>query len=169
MISVSEYESAEARPLPGCKTTGAKGTVTQMQEQVKSQHIPVNMYSTNGRLMVIAPMPGLEPENITIEVTTDGRLLLQGALRGILKEHDGKQRFLDEWHIGAYEREVMLPAAVDAVCANASYGNGVLALAFPLSEQTTPALLTLERVAPSHGQHQGNAGHPPVCVHVQTP
>jgi HSP20 family protein len=138
-----------------------------MQEQVK-QPIPVNMYSTNGRLMVTTPMPGLEPENIIIEVTSEGHLVLRGALRGMLKEHDGKQRFLDEWHIGAYEREVALPTAVNAVCANASYGNGVLALTFPLSEQTVPARLTLERVAPSHGQHKGNSGHPPVCVHVQT-
>jgi HSP20 family protein len=126
------------------------------------------MYSTNGRLMVIAPMPGLEPENISIQVTDGGRLILQGELRGMLKEHDGKQRFLDEWHAGAYAREVALPLPVNVVCANVSYGNGVLALAFPLSDQMIPARLTLERVAPSRGRHQGNAGHPPVCVHVQT-
>jgi HSP20 family protein len=138
-----------------------------MQEQVKPQRIPMNMYSTNGRLMIITPMPGLEPENITIEVTGDGQLILQGVLRGTLKEHDGKERFLDEWHIGAYVREVALPVPVNAACANASYGNGVLALTFPLSEHTTPACLTLERVAPSHGQRKGNAGHPPICVHVQ--
>ncbi len=136
--------------------------VKHMQEQVKLQHIPVNIYSTNGRLMVIAPMPGLEPENISIEVTDNGHLLLQGALRGMLKENDGKQRFLDEWQIGAYEREVVLPAPVNAACANASYGNGVLTLTFPLSKQTVPVRLTLERVAPSHGQHKGNSGHPPV-------
>lgn len=138
-----------------------------MQEPVKSQPIPVNMYSANGRLMVSTPMPGLEPENITVEVTGDGRLRLQGALRGALKEHDGKERFLDEWQIGAYAREVELPVPVNAVCANASYGNGVLVLAFPLSDHTAPARLTLERVAPAHGQHKGNAGHPPICVHVQ--
>lgn len=138
-----------------------------MQEQVKSQPISVNMYSTNGRLMVSTPMPGLEPENITVEVTGDGRLLLQGALRGALKEHDGKERFLDEWQIGAYAREVELPVPVNAVCANVSYGNGVLVLAFPLSDHTAPARLALERVAPAHGQHKGNAGHPPICVHVQ--
>ncbi|GCE07926.1 Hsp20/alpha crystallin family protein [Dictyobacter aurantiacus] len=139
-----------------------------MQEQVKQQPIPINMYSTNGRLMVTAPMPGLEPENITIHVTEDGHLILQGALRGLLKEHDGKQRFLDEWHAGAYAREVTLPLPVNAVCANVSYGNGVLTVTFPLSDQMAPAHLTLERVAPSRGQHQGNAGHPPVCVHVHT-
>lgn len=138
-----------------------------MQEQVHSQRIPVNMYSTNGRLMVITPMPGLEPENITIEVTADGHLMLQGVLRGMLKEHDGKERLLEEWSIGAYTREVPLPVQVNAACANVSYGNGVLALTFPLSEHTAPARLTLERVAPSHGQRKGNAGHPPLCVHVQ--
>lgn len=139
-----------------------------MPEQVKQQHIPVNMYSANGRLMVTTPMPGLEPENIRVEVTGDGHLILQGELRGTLKEHDGKQRYLDEWYAGAYAREVTLPVPVNAVCANASYGNGVLALTFPVSEQTAPARLTLERVAPSHGQLKGNAGHPPVCVHVET-
>ena len=61
-----------------------------MQEQGQSQRIPVNMYSTNGRLMIITPMPGLDPENISIEVTADGHLILQGVLRGTLKEHDGK-------------------------------------------------------------------------------
>jgi HSP20 family protein len=139
-----------------------------MQEQVKQQHIPVNMYGTNERLMVVTPMPGLEPENISIEVSGDGQLVLRGDLRGALKEHDGKERFLDEWQVGAYLREITLPVSVNAVCANASYGNGVLALAFPLSEQTVPARLTLERVAPSsHGQRKGNTGHPPICVHVQ--
>lgn len=40
-----------------------------MQEQLKLQEIPVKVYRTDERLMVVAPMPGLEPENIMIEVT----------------------------------------------------------------------------------------------------
>jgi HSP20 family protein len=139
-----------------------------MFEQFTLQTIPVNMYSINGRLMVSAPMPGLEAENITIEVTDKGQLRLLGELRGQLKAHDGKERFLDEWSIGGYTREVDLPIPINAICANASYGNGVLVLVFPCSEYTTPARLTLERVAPARGQHKGNAGHPPICVHVQS-
>lgn len=138
-----------------------------MQEQIKLQSIPVNIYSLNGRLMVSAPMPGLEPESITVEVTSDGHALLQGDLRGTLKEYVGKERFLEEWSIGAYTRDVVLPVSVNAPCANVSYGNGVLVVAFPLSEHTIPARLTLERVTPTHGQLKGNAGHPPVCAHVQ--
>lgn len=135
-----------------------------MQEQVKQQQIPVKVYRTAERLMVTTPMAGLEPENIRVEVTPDGQLVLQGAMRGMLKEV--KDLLLDEWSVGPYYRTLPLPVSINAECANASYGNGVLTLAFPISETLIPARLTLERVAPAHGQRKGNAGHPPLCVHV---
>ena len=56
-----------------------------MQEQLKQQSIPVKVYRTDGRLMIAAPMAGLEPENIAVEVTADGRLILHGDLRAMLK------------------------------------------------------------------------------------
>jgi HSP20 family protein len=55
-----------------------------MHEQMKQQHILVKMYRTSDRLMAAAPMPGLEPENILIEVTEDGHLMLHGDLRSML-------------------------------------------------------------------------------------
>ena len=57
-----------------------------LQEQLKLQQIPVKMYKTDERVMVVAPMPGLEPENIVIEVTSDSHLVLYGELRGMLKD-----------------------------------------------------------------------------------
>ncbi|MFL5660329.1 MAG: Hsp20/alpha crystallin family protein [Ktedonobacteraceae bacterium] len=135
-----------------------------MQEQMRQQHIPVKVYRTAERLMVTTPMPGLEPENIRIEVTRDGQLVLQGEMRGMLKEV--KELLLDEWSVGAYYRKLALPVSINAECANASYGNGVLTLAFPINDALTPARLTLERVTPTHGQRRGNAGHPPLCVHI---
>jgi HSP20 family protein len=138
--------------------------VKQMQEQMRQQQIPVKVYRTTERLMATTPMPGLEPENIRVEVTRDGHLVLQGEMRGMLKEV--KELLLDEWSVGAYYRKLALPVSINAECANASYGNGVLTLAFPISDALTPARLTLERVAPAHGQRKGNAGHPPLCVHV---
>lgn len=66
--------------------------------------------------------------------------------------------------VGAYHRELTLPVPVNATCANVTYGNGVLLVTLPISEQTSPARLTLERVAPGHEEHKGNAGHPPACI-----
>ncbi len=133
-----------------------------MPEQFKQQHIPVMVYRTEQRLMVAAPMAGLEPEDIGVEITADGHLLLHGDLRGRLKEV--KELLLDEWSVGVYHRELALPVAVDAVCANVTYGNGVLMVTLPISEQTQPARLVLRRTAPTRGKRKGNVGRPPICV-----
>ena len=130
-----------------------------MHEHPKHQHIPVKMYRTAERIMIAAPMPGMEPVDIVVEVTAQGRLIVHGALRGLLKEV--KELLVDEWSIGPYHRELDLPVAVNAEHANVSYGNGVLLVTLPLSTKTVAARVTLERISPTHGEHKGNAGHPP--------
>jgi len=133
-----------------------------MHEQVKQQYIPVKIYRTDDRMMIAAPMAGLEPENIQVEVTKEGRLILQGDQRALLK--DVKELLVDEWSVGIYHREIDLPVPVNAVCANVTYGNGVLMVVLPISDHTAPARLTLARITPTHGEHQGNAGHLATCV-----
>jgi hypothetical protein len=88
--------------------------VKRIQEQVKQQHIPVKVYRTDDRVMIAAPMAGLEPENILVEVTNDGRLILHGDQRALLKEV--KELLVDEWSVGIYHRELALPVPVNAVC-----------------------------------------------------
>ncbi|HTK09295.1 MAG TPA: Hsp20/alpha crystallin family protein [Ktedonobacteraceae bacterium] len=133
-----------------------------MQEQIKQQHIPVKVYRTEERLMIAAPMAGLEPENIVVEVTNDNRLILHGDQRALLKEV--KELLWDEWSVGVYHRELALPVPVNAECANVTYGNGVLMVALPISNRTSPARLTLERATPTHGGRKGNTGHLATCV-----
>src|SRR5437879_1260040 len=111
-----------------------------MSEKAKIQHIPVKVYRTHDRLMIAAPMPGLQPEDLGIEVTADNHLILQGEIRGLLK--DVKELVIDEWSVGAYHREIQLPVPVDAERANVSYGNGVIVVTFLISSQTVPARLT---------------------------
>jgi len=128
-----------------------------MQEQLKVQQIPVKVYRTADRLMVAAPMPGLEPEDVLVQVTDDGHLILQGELRGMLK--NVKELLIDEWSVGEYYRDLPLPNAVDGMHANVTYGNGVVVVVLPISNQTTGANLTLEMVGPARGQQVGNTGH----------
>lgn len=133
-----------------------------MQERVKQQPVPIKVYRTDGRLMIAAPMAGVEPENISVEVTADGHLVLHADVRAALKEV--KELLVDEWSVGGYHRELALPVAVDALCANVTYGNGVLTVTLPISGQTNPARLALLRRTPTQGRRRGNAGRPPVCV-----
>lgn len=128
-----------------------------MQEQPKIQHIPLKVYRTPDRLMITAPMPGLMPNDILVEVTADNRLIMQGELRGLLE--DIKELLLDEWSVGSYYREIALPDPVDAVHANVTYGNGVVVIALPKSMRTVPATLALDTTGVDKGAYVGNSGH----------
>ena len=128
-----------------------------MTETPKTQHIPVKMYRTPDRLTVAAPMPGVQPDDILVQVTEDRRLVLQAVLRGALK--DVKELLLDEWSAGDYYRELELSDAVDGISANVTYGNGVLVVVLPISDQTTPATITLKKTAKDFGEYIGNSGH----------
>ena len=129
-----------------------------MQEQVGRQTIPLKVYRTPERLTVAAPMPGLEPEDIRVEVTAEGRLVLHGELRGVLK--GDKDLLLDERSVGNYYRELDLPVPVDGESATVTYGNGVLVVALPAAERTRPAQLTLDRISSTRGKRVGSSGHP---------
>jgi HSP20 family protein len=145
--------------------------------------MPVKMYRTADRLVVAAPMAGMEPEDLSIEVTDSGRLILQSRPRGVLRaelfhvdvtvDRDGDQQVwtreqwqetkevvLDEWSTGGYYRELELPVDVDAALGTVTYGNGVLVVALPVAATLRAARLQLERVSEGRGQHSGGIGHP---------
>jgi HSP20 family protein len=125
-------------------------------EQLQRTRIPVQVYHSDSRLMVALLMPGLQPEDITVAVHLDGRLIVAGRRRGVLKGM--KEVLYSEWSDGEEQREVALAFAVDGERANVTYDNGVVVVALPLSAETRPALLTLERVGRAVGQHVGSTG-----------
>jgi HSP20 family protein len=124
----------------------------------RARPIPLKVYRSRERLTVAAPMAGLEPEDISVEITSDGRLILRGNLRAVLKGQN--EILLDEWSIGGYSREFRLPCPVDGRIGNVTYGNGVLVVALPITSQTQPGRLTLDVIGEARGEHAGNQGHP---------
>lgn len=120
--------------------------------------VPAKVYRTPLRVMVAVPMPGLEPTDITVEVTSSSSLVIRGRQRGALKGI--KDEILNEWNAGQYERLIALPTAVDGALANVTYGNGVLVVVLPIAIQTRPAHLTLAALSATRGLHAGNMGRP---------
>jgi len=120
------------------------------------QLLPINIYRSNRRLMVATRAPGLEPENIRIELQ-GLRLSVTGALRGLGKAR--KAGYVQqEWSVGPYQRTVDLPSPVDSTRANASYDNGVLVLIFPLSSRPISGTMTLAKVGTAKGQRIRHVG-----------
>ena len=92
----------------------------QEQESPMLQEVPVKVYRTGDRLTIASPMPGMEPEDIQVEVTDQGHVILQGQVRGLLK--GVKELLIDEWTVGDYYRDVPLPDAVDGEDAGGAGG-----------------------------------------------
>lgn len=129
---------------------------TQYAHQMHT--VPAKVYRTPLRVMVAVPMPGLEPADISVEVTPAVTLVIRGRQRGGLKGL--KDEILNEWSAGEYERMVALPTPVDGELANVTYGNGVLVVALPTASQTRPAHLTLSTLSSTRGLRAGNMGRP---------
>jgi HSP20 family protein len=118
--------------------------------------IPVNLFQNDRELMVVAPMPGVSPEDISIDVTDDGHLTLRAAQRG-----EGQERIdylVREWSYGPYERTIDLPCAVDAMRANLTYGNGVLSITFPKTGAMSAGRVLVERTGHARGVAAGHRG-----------
>lgn len=101
-------------------TTDSQGR--QAAEGVEAQFVPVNMYETEGAIVIVAPLPGVMADDV--EVTVDGR---QATIRAAMRTAATKDYILHEWHYGPYERTVELPDGFGGGGA-ATLGNGQLAL-----------------------------------------
>jgi HSP20 family molecular chaperone IbpA len=89
---------------------------------MRPQRVPVNVYETTGALVVIAPLPAVTADDVTIELRP-GTLRFWAHLRSA-----GPRDFLvQEWDYGGYEREVDVPAGYGGGL-EATLANGQLAI-----------------------------------------
>jgi len=123
-----------------------------------SQVLPVRVYQTDDRIVLTAPMPGLEPENIVVRI--DGEhLVIHGEERG--PHQRDLPLSIAEWAVGPYHRDLELVEAVDGALTNATYGNGVLVLSMPkvsAGHRRETAEFRLITVARGRGERVGHMG-----------
>lgn len=120
---------AAADPAQRVWSAEAWGTAVQMSAaqtrnpadaDVAMQEIAVNAYRTETSLVVVAPMPGVMPDDV--EVTLSGTEL---SLRAQLRSDAPKDYVIHEWDYGAYERTVDVGEGYGAPV-TASLGKGQL-------------------------------------------
>jgi HSP20 family protein len=129
-----------------------------MTNQSQLHTVPVRMYRTDSRIMIAAPMPGLEPHDISVTVA-DAHVTIRGQERGP-RQHE-RDLLLAEWTVGPYERQIELPQPVNGALANATYGNGVMVLALPILASGQPSVrseFVLEVIAATRGERIGHCG-----------
>jgi HSP20 family protein len=145
----TSLRDAMGRLLDQSFTFGGRGEAGDAQG---AQTVPVNIFEAEDVLMILAPMPGLQEEDVDITVRGN-TLTLEGRERADLKPDSGKRYLRHEWRYGPYRRMVELPYAVDANSAEATLGNGVLTVRLQKAETER-----VRRIRVSSGTGAGGDG-----------
>jgi HSP20 family protein len=96
----------------------------------------VDIYENNESVVVKAELPGVEKDQISVEVK-DGILSLRGE-RKFEKEVKEESYHRIERSYGSFQRSFSLPVSVDQEKVTAQFKNGVLEVTLPKKEQAKP-------------------------------
>jgi HSP20 family protein len=92
----------------------------------------IDVYERNGEVDVKAELPGVKPEDISINATEDAVILTGDTRREEEVEEEGYYRH--ERSFGHFHRTIDLPTPVKADQAKATFKEGVLEIVLPKAE-----------------------------------
>lgn len=95
----------------------------------------VDIFETERELTLLADLPGVTPENLTIDLR-ENTLTLIGEIEPI--ESANEEDILIEYEIGRYYRQFSLSNVIDQSKINAKMTDGVLRLILPKIEEAKP-------------------------------
>jgi len=108
---------------------------------------PVEVRESEGNLVISAELPGLNKEDVKVEVNEDALVIQGERKRGWEEERGGVHR--SERFYGSFYREIPLPEGAKADQAKAQFNNGVLEVTVPIPESKRKARqITIESSEP---------------------
>jgi len=98
---------------------------------------PVDVVRENGNLVVRADVPGITPDEVTIEV--DNGILTVAGSHEERSDTDEERYVRRERRRGAFSRSMVLPSGVDPNAITARTSEGVVEVTIPLPEAEKPS------------------------------
>jgi HSP20 family protein len=96
-----------------------------------NQTFRVEDFTDDGKYMILAELPGVDPE-ADVEVTVDSGMLTIRAER----RKESKQDRHSEFKYGSMTRSIALPEGADPDKITATYDKGILEVTVPIPKQT---------------------------------
>lgn len=115
-----------------------KQEATQPAEQTRPGLIftpSVDIFETDKEITLLADMPGVISDNLTIDLRDD-TLTLEGDIAPV--DSQGEETVYTEYSMGRYYRQFSLSEMIDQAKIDAQLKDGVLRLSLPKVEKATP-------------------------------
>lgn len=108
--------------------------------------IAIDAYETESEVVIVAAVPGLGPEDISISVL-ENTVTLSGQLPNVAQSADARQAtwYVHELPYGSFQRSLKLPVDIDPDGADATFENGIVSLHLPKARQSRPRQITVRR------------------------
>ena len=107
--------------------------------------VPLDVYATPEEAIVIAALPGMNPQELEI-TSTQNTLTLSGSVPNVAESEQGQQAtwYAHERWSGPFQRTVTLPFEVDASKAEATFEHGLVRIALPKAERAKPQKIAIK-------------------------
>src|SRR4029453_19339810 len=116
--------------LGGSLASGLGREFGRLADLESSMWLPqVEAFERGGKVIVRADLPGLNKDDIDVEITNDA-IRIRGERRQEREENE-EGYYRSERSYGSFYREIPLPSGVNPEEANASFRNGVLEITMP--------------------------------------
>ena len=108
------------------------------------QPMPLDVYATDDHAVMIAAVPGMQPDALQLTVQQN-TVTLSGTIQDVTKSDEAKGAtwYVHELGSGTYQRSVTLPFPVDADSAEATFEHGVLRVMLPKAEAARPKKISI--------------------------
>jgi len=101
-----------------------------------------NVTEDSSNYYVRAELPGMKPDELNIQVTSDG-ISISGE-RKIPEEGNGVRYHRREREAGKFSRSINLPSEIDVNAVDASLDNGILTITIQKAEVAKPRQITVK-------------------------
>jgi len=101
----------------------------------------VDIFETDKELILLADMPGVKSEDLTIDLR-ENVLTLSGVASA--DHNENEDQLLVEYRTGKYYRQFTLSEIIDQDKIDAKISDGVLRLSLPKVEKATPRQITVK-------------------------
>ena len=103
--------------------------------------LPLDVVAQDDGYVITAPVPGLRPDDLSVEVLGK-TVTIRGEIKSEQKdEHATRGYLLRERRYGKFARPLNFPLELDGAKAEASVENGVLTLRVPKAETAKPKMI----------------------------
>lgn len=120
--------------------------IPRIPDQIRRSMFPrVDVSETDTQVKVIADIPGVDPDNMYIDVRNN-RMILRGKIEREQETDESSRPYKYERMYGEFRREFPLPAPVNEDQIRAVYKkNGILTITIPKSENIGKSKVKIER------------------------